>query len=296
MVSKNTVMRWRRDRSADTSVQKNINKHTQNTNTNTTNTKSMSSFMSSLFGRSKKEAAAQAYANKINQVQIALTHLREGIVNLDKRQRFLEKRVASIVNEAREKLKAKDKEGAKLCIKRKALWTKQLANIGGRKFALESQIAQIEEAALNQTVFAAIERAAHTLQALQDRLPVERVERLLEASAEAVERAGEVTGAMNELTDAQADAAGIDEAELEAELDALMSEGSQPAAAATKATKATKEAAEADVAEAAELAELARQLEGLPRVPDATPAVADADAELAELAELEALEAEMISA
>lgn len=258
----------------------------------------MSSFMSSLFGRSKKEAAAQAYAAKIQGVQVALSKLREGIVNLDKRQRFLEKRVASIVDEAREKLKAKDKEGANLCIKRKALWAKQLASIGGRKFALESQIAQIEEAALNQTVFAAIESAAQTLQALQDRLPVERVERLLETSAVACDRAREVTAAMTDLSDAQADAIVIDEAELEAELDALMAEP-RPAVAAAVATAtnaAEADAAEAEAdAEAFELAELARQLEGLPAAPDTKPAaVSDADAD-AELAELEALEAAMVS-
>ena len=86
--------------------------------------------MASFFGRSKKKAAedasAEAYAASIKSVHGALGKLHNAIDKLDKRQALLEKRVAGIIVEARTKLQAKDKEGAKLCIKRKALWAKQL--------------------------------------------------------------------------------------------------------------------------------------------------------------------------
>ena len=237
--------------------------------------------MASFFGRSKKKAAedasAEAYAASIKSVHGALGKLHDAIDKLDKRQALLEKRVAGIIVEARTKLQAKDKEGAKLCLKRKALWTKQLGSLGGQKFSLEAQIAQIEETSLNETVFLAIERAAKTLKEMQQRLPVERVEKLLESTAEAMERAHEVADAMQTISDEQAAAFDVDDDVMEEELEALLA----PPAEAKPAPAPAPESTEADA-----LAELARQLEGLPAPGDA-PAMTTAEAD-AELAALEA--------
>ena len=98
-----------------------------------------------LFGK-KKAAPAPKLSDSINM-------LREAQNTLEKRERHLEKQVVVAREQAKEKLKAKDKRGAIHLLKRSKLIETQINQIYGKKANIDIQIMALESAASNKEIF-----------------------------------------------------------------------------------------------------------------------------------------------
>jgi charged multivesicular body protein 4 len=88
-----------------------------------------------LFG--KKKAAP---APKLND---SIQQLREAQTMLDKREKHLEKQMQVARDQAKDKLKAKDKRGALFLLKRAKLYETQISQIYGKRQNIDMQVGTI---------------------------------------------------------------------------------------------------------------------------------------------------------
>lgn len=98
-----------------------------------------------LFGK-KKAAPAPKISDSINM-------LKDAQLTLEKRERHLEKQVVATRDQAKEKLRAKDKRGAVHLLKRAKLLETQINQIYGKKANIDIQIMALESAASNKEIF-----------------------------------------------------------------------------------------------------------------------------------------------
>jgi charged multivesicular body protein 4 len=100
-----------------------------------------------IFG--KKKAKAPQAPRLIDSIQ----QLRDAQNKLDLREKHLEKQSMEARNQAKEKLKLKDKKGALFLLKRSKMIDSQINQIHGKKLNLEVQIGALESAASNRDIF-----------------------------------------------------------------------------------------------------------------------------------------------
>ena len=77
-------------------------------------------------------------------VQETIVRMNGVIQTLDKREAHMLHKVAAQDAEARAKLRAKDKRGAMVCLKRKKMFENELTKLAGSRWTLEQQIVQLE--------------------------------------------------------------------------------------------------------------------------------------------------------
>jgi len=163
-----------------------------------------------LFG--KKKAAPPKLNDSIQQ-------LREAMVTLEKREKHLEKQRDLTVQEARKKVKAKDKRGAVFQLKRKKLFDKQIDQIYGKKTNIEMQIMALESASSNKEILGVMKMGKDALQGAIKESDVDKIGDVMEDINESIQLA-------DELGDAMSNPLGppVDEDELTAELEQMESE------------------------------------------------------------------------
>ena len=199
---------------------------------------------------------------------------------LEKRDAHLTRKINAQAAEAREKLKAKDKRGAMMALRRKKLYEAEVAKLDGAKFNLEQQIASLEGAAVNIDIFQAMRSAQQAQAQARGNVDVDTVEDLMVDIEEEKAIHDEISGAISRPLDD-----GLDEDDLEAELAALEAEDLQDDLLDVSAVAA---------APAAAAAPAPAQGLNLPAGPTSAVQV-EGDADDETLAELRALEASMLA-
>lgn len=233
-----------------------------------------------LFGK-KKAAPAPDIIGSIKQ-------LTEVQALLDKREDHLQKQIKQATFDAQTKLKAKDKNGAIFCIKRKKMYQTEVDQIYAKKSNIETQIITLQGTQINKEVLNAMRSANNAMKASIKEADIEKVEDLMSDVTEGMAMANEIgTALANPIGPA------VDEDELEDELKAMEAEMldsellEAPSVPAARRTDYSADALAAKTREAdREAAQIASALQSAPAVPSnpiKTPALSKEEAELQEL-------------
>lgn len=130
-------------------------------------------------GKKKEEAKPQTES-----VQDAVMKVREGQDFLQKRYEHVGKKITQQEEEARTKMKAGDKSGALMALKRKKMHQNELQQLENAKMTLEKQVVHLESARTQQMAVAALQVAVNAQQSLNKQLDLGKVEDLMETMEE----------------------------------------------------------------------------------------------------------------
>mmetsp|Transcript_12941 Transcript_12941/g.16906 ORF Transcript_12941/g.16906 Transcript_12941/m.16906 type:complete len:238 (+) Transcript_12941:128-841(+) len=233
-----------------------------------------------LFGKKKKQAAAPSTADTI-------IRLRTTIETLDKREEFITTKMNQQTNEAKLKLKKKDKKGAMFCLKRKKMYENEITKLAGAKLQLEQQIFALEGAHINTETFQASRAAAGALRAARGDIDADQVDEVLDDINEEMELANEIGEAISRPAQDL-----FDDDELLAELDELEELGVEEEL--LEAPAVPSQAAPSPVPAPAPAQEAKPAAYELPDAPTGAPQTAiQGDVDADDLEALRALEAEL---
>ncbi|KJE92915.1 hypothetical protein CAOG_03797 [Capsaspora owczarzaki ATCC 30864] len=149
----------------------------------------------------------------------AIQHLRETIETLEKREKFLEKKMEAELETAK-RLVSKNKKGAMLALKRKKLYEAQIEKLTGARMTLETQVLTIEGSTVNLQAFNAMAQGAASMRAIHGQMNIDRVDAIMDDVREQMDLASEVAGVISEPLGNN----DIDEDELNAQLEELEQE------------------------------------------------------------------------
>ena len=186
--------------------------------------------MGEVFGKPKKPK--KKLTEKALAAQATITEKDRAILNLktsrDKLKRYqkgldeesvdLRKKASSLVNQGK-------KSRALLLLKIRKLKEDRAKEIDTQLYRLYEEIEKVESADLNVSILRAIEKGTKILQEIQREYTIERVEQLMEDSAEAIEKEKEISAM---ISSSPSDTSSINEADLEAELRELMAMDDAP--------------------------------------------------------------------
>ena len=159
-----------------------------------------------LFGRKKKEPPPPRLTETIQQ-------LRSAQEMLEKKERHIDRQAALCREEAKAKLRLKDKRGALFLIKRAKLYDGQIHQLYGKRSNLDIQIMALEGAATNAEIFKAMNVGRTALKAATKQVDVDVVSDVMEDINESIQMNEEINDALAQQIGPQ-----MDEAELEDEL------------------------------------------------------------------------------
>lgn len=145
-----------------------------------------------------------------------IAKMKEHIGQMDKREKYIESKIAKKVEEAKQKLANKDKRGAMLQLKLKKGLESELETLQNTKFTMEQQIMMVEAATMTaQHVNVMKEGANLQKRQIEQMGGVDAVEDILEEMQEGMDD-------MNEINVALGGSHNIDLGDEEAELEAMM--------------------------------------------------------------------------
>jgi len=175
------------------------------------------------FGKKKKEASTTSKgttssgggggSNPANTV----VKLREAVLNQEKREEHLQRKVDAMAKEAKAKMAKKDKKGAMFAMKRRKLYEQEIIKIGNVKMTLETQMMQLESAAQNAETFSAMKAGTSAMSRIHNQVGIDQVDDLMDDIREEIENGNEINEAMAQAVDPLC----ADEDDLMAELEAL---------------------------------------------------------------------------
>jgi len=138
---------------------------------------------------------------------------------LEKREKHIEKQSAVCREEAKAKLRSKDKRGALFLIKRAKLYDQQITQLYGKRSNLDIQIMALEGAASNSEIFKVMNVGRQALKQATSSVDVDVVGDLMEDLNESLQANEEINDAL-----AQQIGPAMDEEELNAELEEMEQE------------------------------------------------------------------------
>ena len=138
---------------------------------------------------------------------------------LEKREKHIEKQSAACREEAKTKLRAKDKRGALFLIKRAKLYDQQITQLYGKRSNLDIQIMALEGAASNSEIFKVMNVGRQALKQATSSVDVDVVGDLMEDLNESLQANEEINDALAQQIGPQ-----MDEDELNAELEEMEQE------------------------------------------------------------------------
>ena len=138
---------------------------------------------------------------------------------LEKREKHIEKQSAACRDEAKAKLRSKDKRGALFLIKRAKLYDAQITQIYGKRSNLDIQIMALEGAASNSEIFKVMNVGRQALKQATASVDVDVVGDLMEDLNESLQANEEINDALAQQIGPQ-----MDEDELNAELEEMEQE------------------------------------------------------------------------
>ena len=138
---------------------------------------------------------------------------------LEKRERYIEKQASNCREEAKGKLRAKDKRGALFLVKRAKLYEQQIHQLYGKRSNLDIQIMALEGAAGNAEIFKVMSTGRQALKAATAAVDVDHVSDVMEDINESIQMNEEINDALSQQIGPQ-----MDEDELNAELEEMEQE------------------------------------------------------------------------
>jgi len=140
------------------------------------------------FGGSKKDSAPSGGGgngggggqNRTEQLKGAIDKNNQAIDNLDKRQRYLEKKVQDMEEKARQAARAKNKRGAMEALKRKKMLMSELDTLTNAKMTLEQQVMTMEAAQTQAAAVSALASGVKAQKNLNQQMNIDQVDQVME--------------------------------------------------------------------------------------------------------------------
>eukprot|EP00246_Nothoceros_aenigmaticus_P000575 TRINITY_DN10843_c0_g1_i1.p1 TRINITY_DN10843_c0_g1~~TRINITY_DN10843_c0_g1_i1.p1 ORF type:complete len:220 (+),score=79.11 TRINITY_DN10843_c0_g1_i1:382-1041(+) len=161
-----------------------------------------------LFGRPKEEPSALSTLDKLS----------ETLEMLEKKEKVLQKKIASEIEKAREATRQKNKRAAIQCLKRKKLYEVQVEQLGNFQLRIHDQMIMLEGAKATTETVDALRSGATAMKAIQKATNIDDVDKTMDEINEQTENMKQIQEALSTPIGAAAD---FDEDELEAELEEL---------------------------------------------------------------------------
>lgn len=160
-----------------------------------------------LFGSSKKKSAEGP--------KDSIIQMRSTLEMLEKKEKHLDSKINSETEFARANASV-NKSQALMALKRRKQYEAQREHIRGARFNLETQIMTIENAHINLETLQAMRAGSSAMKSIHGELDIDKVDDVMEEVREQMDLASEISSA---ISNPLAMDAGIDEDELEAELE-----------------------------------------------------------------------------
>ncbi|KAK3136007.1 hypothetical protein QOZ80_5BG0426600 [Eleusine coracana subsp. coracana] len=161
----------------------------------------------------KKEAASSALPT--------LDRLHETLEMLEKKERFLQKKSSAEIEKVKDYTKAKNKNAAIQCLKKKKLYETQIEQLSNFQLRVHDQIIMLESAKATTDTVDALRSGSSAVKAIQNSLNIDDIENAIDEANEQTENMKQIQEALATPVGASAD---FDEDELEAELEDLEEE------------------------------------------------------------------------
>eukprot|EP00298_Acanthocystis_sp_HF-20_P026990 c4855_g1_i1.p1 GENE.c4855_g1_i1~~c4855_g1_i1.p1 ORF type:complete len:238 (-),score=95.00 c4855_g1_i1:94-768(-) len=152
--------------------------------------------------------------------QDAIKRLNETLDNIDKREKHIQKNVDKELATAKQMIAAKNKNGAKMALRRKKMYESQIEKLNGTKMTIENQKMALENANFNKDIMQAMSMGAQALRGVNQDLTIDSVDQTMDDIQEQMDLANEISEAISQPTGAY-----VEDDELEAELAELEAEG-----------------------------------------------------------------------
>jgi charged multivesicular body protein 4 len=137
---------------------------------------------------------------------------------LEKKEKVLQRKIATEIEKARDFTKAKNKRAAIQCLKRKKLYEVQVEQLGNFQLRIHDQMIMLEGAKATTETVDALRSGAIAMKAIQKATNIDDVDKTMDEINEQTENMKQIQEALSTPIGAAAD---IDEDELEAELEDL---------------------------------------------------------------------------
>lgn len=168
--------------------------------------------MNHLFGKKKEPAPKPG-------VTEAATKMKAHLATMEKREKFIEQKIAKEIANAKQRSRAKDKRGALMALKRKKMHEGEINQLQQVRFGIEQQIMVLEQANVSKDTVAAMKTGRDALKQAQADLAIDDVEDVMDDVRDGMEEMSEV----NEVL-AQGFGDQMDESELLDEFEQLEEE------------------------------------------------------------------------
>ena len=168
-----------------------------------------------LFGKKKKEEPKSTQSKAVK----SIGELEKGISDLEAQIEFNEKRAAAIQKDAKEKLKAGDKNAAKKLLVKRKRHLEQIKNFEGALSMMEQQKMMLENADSMGKMYNVLSNATNTLKEVQKDMNVEKLEQMREDMDEIKDTQNEMNDFFKEYADADMEGIDDDLAELQDEME-----------------------------------------------------------------------------
>jgi len=143
----------------------------------------------------KVKSRQSAKGAKINN---AIQNIDAAIAKLDKKEVYLEKQIGKLTDAAKKKLKAGDKRGAMMMLKKKKMYEKQQLQISNTKMNLEMQKMSLDDTATNQIVTSAMISGAKTMKEVVKESHMENIDELRDDIADAMDQQNQINEMLGE--------------------------------------------------------------------------------------------------
>ncbi|CAL4989881.1 unnamed protein product [Urochloa decumbens] len=163
--------------------------------------------------KKNKEAASSAIPT--------LDRLHETLEMLEKKECFLQKKCSAEVEKAKDYTKAKNKNAAIQCLKKKKLYETQIEQLSNFQLRVHDQIIMLESAKATTDTVDALRSGSSAVKAIQQSVNIDDIENAIDEANEQTENMREIQAALATPVGVSAD---FDEDELEAELEDLEEE------------------------------------------------------------------------
>ncbi|CAK9194614.1 unnamed protein product [Sphagnum troendelagicum] len=147
-----------------------------------------------------------------------LHKLDETLEMLEKKEKVLQRKIATEIEKARDFTRAKNKRAAIQCLKRKKLYEVQVEQLGNFQLRIHDQMIMLEGAKATTETVDALRSGAAAMKAIHKATNIDDVDKTMDEINEQTENMKQIQEALSTPIGAAAD---IDEDELEAELEDL---------------------------------------------------------------------------
>eukprot|EP00921_Rhytidocystis_pertsovi_P001220 GHVQ01002070.1.p1 GENE.GHVQ01002070.1~~GHVQ01002070.1.p1 ORF type:complete len:247 (+),score=62.89 GHVQ01002070.1:463-1203(+) len=150
--------------------------------------------MKLFFGKRRDESEQQPQLD----LPAAILKNKEAIGILEKRHTHIEKKIQAQENEARNRIRTKDKRGAMLALRRKKMYEAELESLENSRLTLEQQILTLESAQTQQVAVGALATGVVAQKQLNQQMNVTKIDKLMEDMHEQSDQQKEVAQVLSQ--------------------------------------------------------------------------------------------------